>query len=313
MLCLHQDLIIAKNCLTKLPPSCGNLASLMKLNASNNKLVTLPSTMGECSMLEELMIRDNQLSSLPDGIRNCSKLVHLDLANNHFLKNPDDLVLSIDSLAYLDLQGNPCMQGKQNYRLPFWPRTVDTDARQAIRQCLLRSPSNQRQLHRLYAGPNSGAYESVDDVHFPMYPNLISIESWTVFNTRMSYCWVCDGHTFVSETTVSQYPCMISTGVIHIVVARAGLAISTVGPVSWRALFRSLGLHFSTSVIWYFIATFWKGFKVCRNDPHSQFVTFCCSVGLSGQLGHMIQLELKLNFMHQNFLQYGTTVVEGQV
>jgi Leucine-rich repeat (LRR) protein len=112
LLCPHQELMIDKNRLAKLPTSCGNLASLVKLNASNNKLVSLPESLGECSALEELKVRENQLASLPDGIRNCSKLVHLDLANNLFVLKPDDLVVYIDSLSYLDLQGNPCMMGK---------------------------------------------------------------------------------------------------------------------------------------------------------------------------------------------------------
>lgn len=103
-----QELTLDNNRLTALPSSIGNITSLIILDASHNELTSLPDTLGECLMLEQLLVQENRILSLPEEIGRCSKLRRVDLKNNCLETTPVDLVCRVDSLVYLDLEGNPC-------------------------------------------------------------------------------------------------------------------------------------------------------------------------------------------------------------
>jgi Leucine-rich repeat (LRR) protein len=81
---------------------------LIILDVSRNKLTSLPVRLGECSMLEQLLGQENRIVSLPEEIGRCSKLRLVDLKNNCLETTPVELVCRVDSLVYLDLEGNPC-------------------------------------------------------------------------------------------------------------------------------------------------------------------------------------------------------------
>lgn len=60
-----NELYIASNKLTYLPPSIGQLRQLTLLDASHNQLSDLPAELGMCTLLRQLLLFDNHIRTLP--------------------------------------------------------------------------------------------------------------------------------------------------------------------------------------------------------------------------------------------------------
>ena len=122
-----EDLSLAGNALTALPPTLGDLP-LVRLQLSGNALTTLPASLAACTALEGLWVHGNALTSLPDGIGALTRLRALSAAGNNLTALPasfgdlaaledaalggnllaalPDTLAGLTSLAKLALHGN---------------------------------------------------------------------------------------------------------------------------------------------------------------------------------------------------------------
>ncbi|KAL3845043.1 hypothetical protein ACJIZ3_002446 [Penstemon smallii] len=88
-----------------LPDSIRKLASLTKLDLSENRIVVLPDTIGELSSLQILDLHGNKINELPESIGGLLNLLHLDLRGNQ-LKSLPPTISRLVHLQELDLSSN---------------------------------------------------------------------------------------------------------------------------------------------------------------------------------------------------------------
>ncbi|KAI9252732.1 hypothetical protein EDC94DRAFT_662874 [Helicostylum pulchrum] len=102
-----QQLWLANNEYTSLPPATRYISSLEHLNISGNRLQDLDHAhLHEISGLRTLRAINNRLESIPDSFATCFPyLTTLFISNNSFTKFPI-VICEIISLAYLDISFN---------------------------------------------------------------------------------------------------------------------------------------------------------------------------------------------------------------
>ncbi|MFA6159138.1 MAG: leucine-rich repeat domain-containing protein, partial [Candidatus Paceibacterota bacterium] len=100
------------------PPSIGQLSSLLELWLNDNQLTSLPPEIGQLSSLQRLDLDHNQLTSLPREIGHLSSLVWLDLGDNQLTSLPPEMG-QLSSLQRLYLADN-CL-----IRIPSLPSTAE--------------------------------------------------------------------------------------------------------------------------------------------------------------------------------------------
>ena len=101
-----EELYLQYNDLSVLPNDIGSsLASLKKINLTENELVVLPQNIVNLSNLEELVLYQNNLSSLPEDIGSLINLRRLDLGQNQLAEIPLSIG-SLINLEYLFINGN---------------------------------------------------------------------------------------------------------------------------------------------------------------------------------------------------------------
>ncbi|MFA6159289.1 MAG: leucine-rich repeat domain-containing protein [Candidatus Paceibacterota bacterium] len=123
------------NQLTSLPPEIGLLSSLLELWLSHNQLTSLPPEIGHLSSLRVLWLSHNQLTSLPPEIGHLSSLQWLNLTNSQLTSLPPE-VSQLTSLQMLDLNGNQLTS--------LHPELGQLSSLQALylgNNCLIRIPS----------------------------------------------------------------------------------------------------------------------------------------------------------------------------
>ena len=82
-----EDLSLAGNALTSLPPGLGELP-LLRLQLSGNELTALPPSLARCTDLEGLWVHGNALTELPAGIGALKGLRALSAAGNNLASLP---------------------------------------------------------------------------------------------------------------------------------------------------------------------------------------------------------------------------------
>ena len=106
-----QYLDVSNNELTALYESTGlDIPSIRELYLSRNQLTSLPSV----SSWSELLALDasaNRISQLPAGLANLQKLKHVNF-NSNDIREVDPRIGLIESLATLDISGNPLRRKK---------------------------------------------------------------------------------------------------------------------------------------------------------------------------------------------------------
>lgn len=99
-------LSLAKNHLTRLPPTLARIRHLSSLNADGNALTEVPVAIGSLRYLQFLKVSQNRLNALPDTVFSLSLLRKLAIAQNHFTELPTALG-RLKMLEMLDIFGNP--------------------------------------------------------------------------------------------------------------------------------------------------------------------------------------------------------------
>jgi small GTP-binding protein len=110
-----EELDLAGNDLTELPPSIGELKSLNRLTLGKsdssrskslgNKLTSLPPEISELTNLQFLNLSNNNISQIPASITCLSNLEFLDLSNNNISQIPDTIEM-LPKLLAIDLSNN---------------------------------------------------------------------------------------------------------------------------------------------------------------------------------------------------------------
>jgi len=77
-----NELYIASNKISYLPPAIGQLRHLRYLDASNNQLTELPPELGMCVYLRNLLLFDNQIRTLPPELGSLYQLDMLGVEGN---------------------------------------------------------------------------------------------------------------------------------------------------------------------------------------------------------------------------------------
>lgn len=100
-----SELKLPHSNITKLPPSIGQVKTLLKLDLRDNIIEDLPVEIGELKNLVELDISHNKLKSLPDSL---FQLRHLTLfyANNNAIRVLQKEINNLTQLAEIDLASN---------------------------------------------------------------------------------------------------------------------------------------------------------------------------------------------------------------
>lgn len=83
-------------------------------------LTQLPEGLAECHALHSVVLSENQLESLPEGVfsnENMPRLERLDLSYNR-LRGLPAAIWQLESLVYLDIQGNPLESLGERIHLP---------------------------------------------------------------------------------------------------------------------------------------------------------------------------------------------------
>ena len=88
------------------PAEIGQLASLTRLDLSDNELTSLPAEIGQLTALTRLYLGFNQLTSLPAGIGQLRSLERLYLNDNKLTSLPAEIG-QLTSLDSPDQHGNP--------------------------------------------------------------------------------------------------------------------------------------------------------------------------------------------------------------
>jgi len=83
-----QELYIASNKLTRLPPAIGKLRALTYLDVSFNQLTELPAELGMCTYLKTLLVFNNKLMAVPHELGSLHLLEMLGIEGNPNF-NPD--------------------------------------------------------------------------------------------------------------------------------------------------------------------------------------------------------------------------------
>ena len=96
---------LAKNNLSDLPSTIGNLSGLLALDVEENQFTVFPSVICDLHNLSDLRIRENQITSLPSNIRDLIRLELLNVQENQLSKLPPEIQY-LSSLTTLDLTGN---------------------------------------------------------------------------------------------------------------------------------------------------------------------------------------------------------------
>ena len=86
------------------PAEIGQLASLVKLDLSDNKLTSVPAEIGQLASLKELDLNGNQLTSLPAETVRLASLERLSLGRNQLTSLPAE-IWQLTSLTELNLGG----------------------------------------------------------------------------------------------------------------------------------------------------------------------------------------------------------------
>ena len=103
-----KELYLAHNKLSTLPEHVTQLSSLEKLDLTSNVLAELPPAIGSLARLKSLHLSRNRLQRLPDAIGELQQLVWLDLRCNALASVPTEALSTMQELATLWLDGNPC-------------------------------------------------------------------------------------------------------------------------------------------------------------------------------------------------------------
>jgi len=77
-----NELYIASNKITELPPAIGQLRHLRHLDASFNQITLLPRELGMCTYLKKLLLFNNQIKVLPHDIGSLHQLEILGIEGN---------------------------------------------------------------------------------------------------------------------------------------------------------------------------------------------------------------------------------------
>ncbi len=96
---------ITQDGFTIIPPTIGQLASLLTLSANDNDIKTLPKEIANLVSLVELELKSNTLFELPPEIGKLKQLKILDLRNNELRKLPSEIA-QLENLWKLQLWGN---------------------------------------------------------------------------------------------------------------------------------------------------------------------------------------------------------------
>lgn len=100
-----NELILARNRLSPLPPEIGSFTGLKKLDVSSNRLTELPEQLCELKGLEVLLVKRNALKSLPERFGQLKLLRELNISGNRLEKFPPQIA-SLEKLEILHLGGN---------------------------------------------------------------------------------------------------------------------------------------------------------------------------------------------------------------
>ena len=100
-----DELNLARNHLSPLPPDIGVFTGLRKLDISANGLPELPEQLCELIELEVLVMKRNSLKSLPGRFKQLKQLRELNISGNNLEKFPPH-ILSLVKLEVLHLGGN---------------------------------------------------------------------------------------------------------------------------------------------------------------------------------------------------------------
>lgn len=100
-----NELILAQNQLSPLPPEIGSFAGLKKLDVSGNTITELPEQLCELRELEVLLVKRNALKSLPEKFGQLKLLRELNISGNSLEKFPPQ-ILSLKKLEILHLGAN---------------------------------------------------------------------------------------------------------------------------------------------------------------------------------------------------------------
>ena len=100
-----NELSLARNHLSPLPPAIAAFTGLRKLDVSANGLIELPDQLCELNALEVLLLKRNSLKCLPKSFQLLRRLRELNLSGNNLEKFPEE-ILSLVELEVLHLGGN---------------------------------------------------------------------------------------------------------------------------------------------------------------------------------------------------------------
>ena len=100
-----NELNLARNRLSPLPPAIASFTTLRKLDISANGLAELPEHLCELNALEVLLAKRNSLKCLPDRFARLKRLRELNLSGNHLEKFPPQ-IFALVKLEVLHLGGN---------------------------------------------------------------------------------------------------------------------------------------------------------------------------------------------------------------
>jgi len=110
-----EELHLAKNRLSYVPPKIASFHSLKKLFLSYNKITTFPVAVCQLQFLRTLSLKGNLLTSVPESIGDLSNLEWLNLANNKLKSLPANFD-RLQKLQGIYLQGNPMV----HYPIHSW-------------------------------------------------------------------------------------------------------------------------------------------------------------------------------------------------
>jgi Leucine-rich repeat (LRR) protein len=82
---------ISENNLLRMPEAIGDVGSLRRFVANNNKIELVPDSFGKLTRLEMLELQMNQIKDLGENFGNCTALQHLNLSCNHIMMLPLDI------------------------------------------------------------------------------------------------------------------------------------------------------------------------------------------------------------------------------